>query len=1163
MQVSASTFGQKLNLVDKNVSIERVLREIRKQTNYNVLVESTNFKTSTKINTNFNNATLESVMEAILKDTEMTYSFENRNIIIKPKQKSFFEKLIDNMLAIEVKGKLVDENGKAFSGATVRVKGVSNGAITADDGTFALRNVAEDAIIEISFIGYKTIELKAAKDLGTIKMQIAVGKLEEVGITVNTGYQKIKPEQSTGSVSQLGTKEFESRISTNFVDGLVNRLPGLMINNNVSFTSTLPGSTGSSSRPLFNIRGISTMSANQSPLIVIDGYPTELTLDMIDPNEIKSVTILKDAAAATVYGVRASNGVIVIERKQAAIGKAQFTFRTTVGLTPKEDYSRYRWAKDASSITSNYLRTTQSAIVNATSWGLLSSASLGSVRRSAPYYIAAQAAANMITPAQAEAAYADLANYDNINDYTKLFLRTAATQTNNLNISGGNNNALYYITANYTGNKNTQVKNDNNRFSLSGRSTLKLAEKLSLELTTDYNEQRFNSASIPGPATYLPYERFLDVTGVPTSIIGSSISPSYNTFIMSQGLEDDAVYPVIDMNEISNSTRTINNRITSNFRYGFGSGFDLQLGGIYETSRAEVKYLASERSSVVKQYINDYAARQADGTLKFNIPKGAYLRQQNLNTSSYTARTQLNYNKIFGDHSLNAIVGAEIRNLIDRSNLTSSFGYNDQTLLQQGVDYASIVSNATTTRGTYGLGSSFSSIDALFNQQYTEDRFLSAYSNLVYAYKNKYSATGSIRIDQSNLFGTNPKYKYKPLWSVGAAWNLNREDFLKNLNWLNQLKLRAAYGFNGNVAKLSLPEVIAQARFNTSTSPTSPALRLVSYANSSLRWEQTQNLNFGLDFSIFKNISGNLDYYRKKSTDLLGNSLIDPTLGVSPTLINQATIRNNGIELGLRADWIATPRFNWNTGIVVAKNKSEVLEVYRKGDFNPQTLNVLGYVKGYPVGALFGYNTTGLDNTGYPVLTDPNGNIIQTNNNSIGSPQTAAMASETSGLTQYLGSSIPTLNAGLSNRIDLGSFYFFAMINYYGGFKVRVQRPDLRATRPLEGSSNYWKVPGDELNTDIMALAAFAGANSNNAYNFAKSYVVTGDYITLGDLTASYNLDKLGFLRKAGFKNFEIKAQASNLYTVGFNKYNYSRETRSFEKAYVTPTYTIGLFTNF
>ncbi|MCK7556291.1 TonB-dependent receptor [Chitinophaga sedimenti] len=158
-------------------------------------------------------------------------------------------------------------------------------------------------------------------------------------------------------------------------------------------------------------------------------------------------------------------------------------------------------------------------------------------------------------------------------------------------------------------------------------------------------------------------------------------------------------------------------------------------------------------------------------------------------------------------------------------------------------------------------------------------------------------------------------------------------------DWIRQLKLRAAYGFNGNVAKMSLPQVIAEAKFNTYTTPSAPSLVLSSMANSSLRWEQTRNFNIGLDYAVFKHVYGTLDYYNKRSTDLLGNAQIDPTIGTSPSLINRATIDNQGVEFALHADWIANDKMNWNTGLVLARNKSKVLEVYQRGNFNPQTLN--------------------------------------------------------------------------------------------------------------------------------------------------------------------------------------------------------------------------------
>lgn len=1166
--VSASTVSQTVTISGSNLKLETVLAAIERQTGYTALYNEADIKNAGLVSVSFRDLPLKAFLDAVFTEQPLDYTIRKTTIFIRTKPVTT-EKMVEPVFILPpVKGRVADSTGKGLAGVSITAsRGKSNLGIVLTDGSgnFNLGiELQKGDKLYFSSVGFESQMITLDDPTATLNvvLKVVVRDLSDFEVTtINTGYQRIRPEQSTGAVSQISTKEYEARISTNFLDGLVNRMPGLMINNDVTFTS------GGTSRALFNIRGISTMTATQTPLIVIDGYPTELTMDMIDPNEIKSVTILKDAAASTVYGVRASNGVIVIERKQAKIGKPVFNFRATVGITPKENYSRYRWEDDMSSILVNYQRRLSSASITAANWAQLATnvaGTGGAANRQQTYYIMAQAAANMITADQATKAFAELENYNNTEEYGDLFLRNAATQTYNFNVSGGNDKALYYLTANYTGNRLSRIKNSNDRFMLSGRTTVKFSPKLSLELTTDYQERFNNNAPVPDISAIAPYERFRDVNGNSNPIIGMGISPWFNNIMVSQGLYDQLYYPLVDANEITDKGHTVNNRITANFNYSLGRGLDLSFGGIYETSNSSLDYHASELSSVARRYVNNYVSRSTDNTLKYNIPKGGYLRQTSAKTHSYTARAQLNYNKKIGLHSFNGILGTEVRNVVNKSNTASYFGYNNETLLQQPVDFASIVNG--TIRGSFITSSPFQGSLAyrgLFDQQYVEDRFLSGYANLVYSYRNTYSLTGSIRIDQSNLFGTNPKYKYKPLWSVGAAWNIHNEGFMQDLNWVNQFKLRVAYGFNGNVAKNSLPQAIAEAYINPYTSPASSSLRGISLANSSLRWEQTQNFNAGLDYTIFKNVSGSIDYYNKRSTDLLGNALIDPTIGPSPSLINRATINNKGLELALRADWIATKKFNWNTGLVISRNISKTLEVYQRGDYNPQTLNAIGFVKSYPVGALFAYRWAGLDNEGYPLLQDEEGKTFRTNVNTSGNPMFALMASDTSGFTYYKGSSIPTINAGLSNRVDIGSFYIFAMINYYGGFKVRVPRANPSSFRMLEGSGSYWKEAGDELTTDVMGLAAYNSRNSNDAYNNADKYVVDGDYFTLGDLTVSYSLDKMPFIKRTGFSNFEIKAQASNLLTVGVNKYNYSMATGSFQKTYLTPTYTIGVFTNF
>ncbi len=1177
LQVSANVLGQRVSLDIRQQHLTQVLQELRKQTGYAFVYKDSDVANIGLFTLKVYDKDLMEVLPLLSAKLPLQFDVKDKviNVIRQAADKNASKVLeASNHEVIQqyiISGLVVNTDGKPLVGASVSMLDKKGKAIglqtkTGNQGEFIYKTNTNISIgqVEISHLGYKTLVVPVKDDLGIIVLHANHAELDEVVVPISTGYQRIKPEQSTGAIAQMSTKEFESRISTNFLDGLVNRLPGLMINNNVNFTSENPNGE-SSSRPLFNIRGISTMSANQSPLIVIDGYPTELSLEMIDPNEIKSVTILKDAAAATVYGVRASNGVIVIERKQAAQGKARFAFRATEGITPQENYKRYRWSDNASGIVTDYQRELLSKTVNSGSWGQLLTGTGGSIRRSPVYYVLAQQAAGMITDEQAERAFQEMKNYDNIDEYQRLFTRSAVSQTYNFNMSGGSERALYYITTNYTNNRSEKKGNDDNRFLLSARSTMRLADRLSLELTLDYQEQRNNNVPVPSVNGVNPSERYQNPDGTPAYLVGSSISPYFNEYLMSQGLDDNLYYPLVDFRSIEDKSKTVNNRITANFVYNLGRGFDLSFGGIYETSRTDDRYMGNDRSSVARNYVNSYVFQNPDGTLKYGVPKGGFLKQGTGSVSGYTVRTQLNYNKVLAqDHSFNGIIGAEVRKLVSTGNTASYFGYNDETLLHQPIDFASI--STAAIRGSFQLGSPFhNQFDSWFNQRHVDDRFISGYGNLVYSYKNTYSLTGSVRVDQSNLFGTNPKYKYKPLWSLGGAWNIHKETFMHDLLWLQELKLRVAYGFNGNVAKMSLPEVIATTRLNTYTSPLSPSLRVLSYANSSLRWEQTSNLNFGVDYRIGKNIAGNIDVYKKNGVDLMGKTFIDPTIGTSPSLINQASINNQGIEVGIRADWIARPDFNWNTGIVVARNTSKVRDIYQRTDFNPATLNSVGYVKGYPVGAMFAFRYAGLDNEGYPLIKDEKDDLYRTNDNRTGSPTNISnlMASDTSGMSYYMGSSIPTRNAGLSNRVDFGKFYVFCMINYYGGFKVRVPQPNPSSLRPLEGSDQYWKQAGDEHRTDVMSLAAFSGRNSNDAYNYADRYVVNGDYITLADLTLSYRIDHLPVIKRAGFSNFEIKGQASNIWTVGFNKYNYSMATGSYQKPYLTPTYTLGVFTNF
>jgi TonB-linked SusC/RagA family outer membrane protein len=1156
LQVSASSYGQNVTLKKDNAELVNVFRELRKQTGYDFFYSDDMMEGAQPVSLNLKKVPIEKALELCFKDQPLAYTINNKIVTITQKEKTFFEKIAERFRAVDIYGRVLDDTGAPLAGASVKVKNKNQVTNTNVRGEFSLKNVDENATLVVSFVGFEKQEVSVSSnhtDL-VISLNPSVSGLEEIKVAINTGYQQIKPEQSTGSISVLGKKEYESRINTtDFLTGLQNKIPGLLINNDVKFEGN----------GLFQIRGISTIKGNRNPLIVVDGYPTELSLNMIDPNEIESVTVLRDAAAATIYGARSSNGVIIIERKKAKAGKVQINFRSTASVTPQENYERYRWDKNGSQTVIDFEKL-RNLSQGPTVWTTLQGAQGAYYSYNLPSLIMAhwRSGSDPISLEERDRQLAELASYNNSADYGRLFLRNASSQTYNMDLSGGNNNVLYYLTANYSKNNSTRRNNDDGIFRLSGRSTIKLSNRLQLELNMDLQENKTHAAPIPDIDDIYTYERFEDTQGNPVAMYNTFISRGkgnmyYNKYIQSLGLLDNAYYPLTEMNEVADRAKTISDRITANLRYNMGKGFNLTFGGVHENAQGTSRHLASETSAEVRQYINFYTRSGTNG-LTYNLPKGAFLKQGTIGTESITARAQANYDKkINTNHSVNLIVGAEVRKAINQSNTASYFGYNDQTLNNQQVDFKTLLNYSAS----FANSNTPLSYSTLFNHGYTDDRFISGYSNLVYAYKNRYSLTGSIRVDQSNLFGTDPKYKYKPLWSVGAAWNIHNENFMRNVTWVDALRLRVAHGFNGNVAKDALSQVIAADALNTlNPSVATPTLNLLSYANSGLRWEQTRNLNLGLNYELFKGISGSIDYYVKKSTDILANNQIDASKGGVSALINQASIQNNGLEFSLQADWITRKSFNWNTGLVFARNTNKILQVYNP-NITPSSAagfyvssNYADYIKGYPVGALFNYRYAGLNNTGYAQVYNKRGEVINYSDNT-------AMIDAAIDLA---GSAIPVFNLGMSNRVDVGRFYAYCMINYFSGFSVRVPVPDATTVRPLEGAGNYWKQPGDEKNPDALPILSTPSGYSHY-YTLATSdkYTVNGAYITVGDLTAAYSFRNSKLVQRAGLSNVEIKLQASNVYTVAFNKYNYSLATGSYAKSYLTPTYSAALSINF
>ncbi|RZK13129.1 MAG: SusC/RagA family TonB-linked outer membrane protein [Flavobacterium sp.] len=340
LQVSANGFAQKITLSKRNAPLKTIFKELRNQSGYVFLCTENQLKISSPVTINVNGEDFQDVLKQIFENQPLTYNINEKTITIKEKERSIIDKVIDYFSNIDVSGKVVDENGQPIAGATIKVKGTTSTTISDGSGTFSLKNISEDAVLEISYLGYQNKEIKASKDLGILKMELTVGKLQEV--TVNAGYYSVKEKELTGSISRITSKDIENQPVTNILATMQGRMPGVSIIQ----TTGVPGGGFD-----VKIRGQNSLrSEGNSPLYIIDGvpyasdpigynqtstsYPNPTSpLNSIDPNNIESIEVLKDADATAIYGSRGANGVILISTKKGKAGKTKFSFNTSTGIS--------------------------------------------------------------------------------------------------------------------------------------------------------------------------------------------------------------------------------------------------------------------------------------------------------------------------------------------------------------------------------------------------------------------------------------------------------------------------------------------------------------------------------------------------------------------------------------------------------------------------------------------------------------------------------------------------------------------------------------------------------------------------------------------------------------------------------------------------------------
>ncbi|MES2456369.1 MAG: SusC/RagA family TonB-linked outer membrane protein [Bacteroidota bacterium] len=1078
LQVSAATFGQRITINQKNAPLESVLKEIRKQSGFGVYYDSKVVTAKQKIDIAVKDASLEDALTSALQGLELSFEIEDNVIVIKKaKEPSFLDRLASRFANIDVRGRVVDSTGNALAGATVKIKGTNRVVITNNDGVFSLTDVDEKAMLVISYTGYENKEIVVSENLGNIGLTSSTGILEEVAV-VSTGYQTLPKERATGSFTTINEKTLNRSVGINILDRLDGVASGLILNRN------LRGNNNSK----ISIHGRSTLFAGAEPLIVLDGFPYDGTIDQINPADITSINLLKDAAASSIWGARSGNGVIVITTKRGSKNQdlsIGLVSTLTVGQKPDLFYTPQM-------SSSEYIELEQ----------FLFNKGFYNSRFNNPYNIVSPAVEifnqrknKIITSADSAQRINELKSYDVRNEQEKYFYRPKVYQQYQLNLNGGNGKHSYYMSGGYDKNLENLVSDSYDRLTLTANNTFNLFQD-KLEISADVNFISSNTKTNNAYVPYTPYDRLKDENENSLAVV-RDFRMSYVDTAGRGNLLDWHYRPLDELDP--NSVLKLNQyRIKTGINYKILDGLNISANYQYLNENRNRALLEDQNRYNTRNSINRYSSISGN-TVNRVIPLGSYFNQSKGDLVSKIFRAQLNFNRVFNDHEINAIGGYEGADR--RSSLSGQdlYGYDPETMT-----HANATINPTNFyKYYYSFGSSNISTAPVLsgiteiNQSY--------FVNTSYAYKKRYILSGSARRDESNLFGVKTNQKGVPLWSVGLAWNVDNEDFY-NVNWLPKLKVRATYGYNGNLDRTTTA-YLASIDLGLVNEWGSRYSQITSPSNPSLRWEKIKTLNLGIDFgSVNDRITGSIDLYEKNAEDLISNSPVAFQTGVGEFRGNTADLHTKGFDFVLNTRNLID-RFIWNTSLLLNFNRDKVTSYKVKQSSNLALVinNFANPLEGYPYHALFSFPSAGLDAIGKP-LGYFNGEL--TNNLS------KIMNTFDLNQVKYHGSASPSMFGSLMNTIEFERFelsfnvtykfdYFFRRLNVFSGSNFGTSAASVYR---LGDFDKRWKQPGDEFITNIPALLYPSTAAQNDFFLNSSELVERADNIRLRDVRLSYSI---------------------------------------------------------
>lgn len=1117
-QVSAKGFGQKITLNTNYTPIEKVLQSIRDQSGYRIFYDADDLKNQ-HVTLNINNLSVEEAIKATIKGLPLNYKIVKNSIVLSKEEPSFLERFFrdddDGKLA-DIRGVVRNERGEALEGITVMVKGAKTGTRTNAKGEFLLKGVKKGDVLVFTGVAIEPFEYTVKDDKNIdLNLKARLVQLEEVGI--NTGYQKISKERFVGSYSQLDSAAYNRRAGMGIIERLDGTVTGVLFDKKAPINRKNP----------IRIRGISSLGAGDQnsslfdPLIVVDNFPMDSRFDLnsINPNDIDNITVLKDAAAASIWGSRAGNGVIVITTKKGKYNQnLQVSASSNITITNKPDlfYIPRISVSDFIDIEKDLYSKGfyDGDLADTYSWPVVSPV----------VELLNRVGKDGFTQEQADLEIDKLRKFDFRNELNDHVYQKAIQQQHFVNFNGGNNNINYLLSLGFNQNRsNIQGSKGIQQFTINSAAAFKPIKNLEFRTGINYTHGINKTApfDLLTNNSVSPYARLVDDQGNALAI-PYSVRTAYLDTLHQPGLMDWRYRPLdeIKLSDIRTLERFIN--LSFDATYKFTSWLAGSIAYNYRTQMSSTRNYSSKQTFLARYLINNFfnPAPNLSPTLKYPVPVGGILDLSNTQAQNQNIRASLNINKSWGtDNNFTALLGYDVSENSGLFNSSRIYGYDDRNgSYQPGMDYLNYYP-------TY-FGSSRNIEDVFRYLDQPLSRIVSLYLNASYTFKQRYTVYGSARRDGGNVFGVKTNNKWKPLWSVGAKWQLSKEKFYK-IDWLSDLSLRGSFGYSGNMNNTG------SGKLTIGYSPTNNGITKYPYAsvsspnNPSLKWEEAGQVNMALDFGVLDSrLTGSIEVFQKNSTDLIASYPFDPSSGVSVYPVNSASLRGKGFDFSLNSQ-NTRGRFQWNTGFGLSYAKTIVTKLYRSAytvvDFISYNINPS---EGKITNGMASFKWAGLD----PINGDPQGYL-----NGVISKDYQGIFNDSLKNQIFHGSSTPLYTSFLSNSFTWKNITL--SMNITGRFGYYFRKPVLSIAyyQDFFGRSftkdyyNRWQKPGDELKTNVPSFIYPGNVlGRSDFYQYAEVNVVRGDNIRLQDIRLQYQWNNKGG-NKVPFKGVTFYVYPNNL----------------------------------